>query len=252
MKYKLLAVILAIFLILPAFAWSKTIVDEIKARGELVVGSDAAYPPFEFVDAKGNIVGIDVDIVQGIANHLGVKLRIVNTSFDGIIPALLSKKFDIIISAMTITPERAKQVDFSIPYYNAGQLITVREEDNRIKSEKDLQGKAVAVQLGTTGQFYAESLPGIKEIRKFETVDGAFLELKNGRVDAVIADDLTSLAFVKTTKGLKTINKLLTKEQYGIAVRKEDKALLHQINIVIARLKKEGTIGKLREKWATW
>jgi polar amino acid transport system substrate-binding protein len=233
-------------------AWSKTVLDEIRARGELVVGSDAAYPPFEFVDKDGNIVGIDIDIAKAIADHLKVKLRVVNTSFDGIIPALLAKKFDMIISAMTITPERAKQVDFSIPYYNAGQLITVREDDNRIKSEKDLQGKIVAVQLGTTGQFYAESLPGIKEIRKFEMVDGAFLELKNGRVDAVIADDLTSLAFVRSTKGLKVINKLLTKEQYGIAVRKEDKALLREINIVIARLKKEGVIEKLREKWASW
>ncbi|MGC8971297.1 MAG: basic amino acid ABC transporter substrate-binding protein [bacterium] len=249
---KYIVLFLLFCMLFSTIAWSKTIVDEIRARGELVVGSDAAYPPFEFVDKNGNIVGIDIDIAKAIADHLGVKLRVVNTSFDGIIPALLAKKFDIIISAMTITPERAKQVDFSIPYYNAGQLITVREDDNRIKSEKDLQGKIVAVQLGTTGQFYAESIPGIKEIRKFETVDGAFLELKNGRVDAVIADDLTSLAFVKSTKGLKVINKLLTKEQYGIAVRKEDKALLKEINIVIARLKKEGVIAKLREKWATW
>ena len=245
---KYIVLFLLFCMLFSTIAWSKTIVDEIRARGELVVGSDAAYPPFEFVDKNGNIVGIDIDIAKAIADHLGVKLRVVNTSFDGIIPALLAKKFDIIISAMTITPERAKQVDFSIPYYNAGQLITVREDDNRIKSEKDLQGKIVAVQLGTTGQFYAESIPGIKEIRKFETVDGAFLELKN----AVIADDLTSLAFVKSTKGLKVINKLLTKEQYGIAVRKEDKALLKEINIVIARLKKEGVIAKLREKWATW
>jgi len=228
-KYVVLFLLLC--MLFSTVAWSKTILDEIRARGELVVGSDAAYPPFEFVDKDGNIVGIDIDIAKAIADHLKVKLRVVNTSFDGIIPALLAKKFDMIISAMTITPERAKQVDFSIPYYNAGQLITVREDDNRIKSEKDLQGKIVAVQLGTTGQFYAESLPGIKEIRKFETVDGAFLELKNGRVDAVIADDLTSLAFVRSTKGLKVINKLLTKEQYGIAVRKEDKALLREINI---------------------
>lgn len=247
-----LVVFLLICMILSSSVWAKTIVDEIKARGELVVGSDAAYPPFEFVDKDGNIVGIDIDIAKAIADYLGVRLRVVNTSFDGIIPALLAKKFDFIISAMTITPERAKQVDFSIPYYNAGQLITVREGDSRIKSEKDLQGKIVAVQLGTTGQFYAESLPGIKEIRKFETVDSAFLELKNGRVDAVIADDLTSLAFVRSTKGLKTINKLLTKEQYGIAIRKEDKALLKVVNIVIARLKKEGVIERLREKWANW
>lgn len=249
---KYVVLFLLFCMLFSTIAWAKTIIDEIKARGELVVGSDAAYPPFEFVDKDGNIVGIDIDIAKAIADHLGVKLRVVNTSFDGIIPALLAKKFDIIMSAMTITPERAKQVDFSIPYYNAGQLITVREDDNRIKSEKDLQGKIVAVQLGTTGQFYAESIPGIKEIRKFETVDSAFLELKNGRVDAVIADDLTSLAFVKSTKGLKVINKLLTKEQYGIAVRKEDKALLREINIVIARLKKEGVIEKLREKWASW
>lgn len=247
-----LVVFLLICMVLSSSVWAKTIVDEIKARGELVVGSDAAYPPFEFVDKDGNIVGIDIDIAKAIADYLGVRLRVVNTSFDGIIPALLAKKFDFIISAMTITPERAKQVDFSIPYYNAGQLITVREGDSRIKSEKDLQGKIVAVQLGTTGQFYAESLPGIKEIRKFETVDSAFLELKNGRVDAVIADDLTSLAFVRSTKGLKTINKLLTKEQYGIAIRKEDKALLKVVNIVIARLKKEGVIERLREKWANW
>ncbi|HHV80456.1 TPA: basic amino acid ABC transporter substrate-binding protein [bacterium] len=249
---KYVVVFLLIFMVLSSSAWAKTIVDEIKARGELVVGSDAAYPPFEFVDKDGNIVGIDIDIAKAVADYLGVRLRVVNTSFDGIIPALLAKKFDFLISAMTITPERAKQVDFSIPYYNAGQLITVRADDNRIKGEKDLQGKIVAVQLGTTGHFYAESIPGVKEVRKFETVDGAFLELKSGRADAVIADDLTSLAFVRSTDGLKVINKLLTKEQYGIAVRKEDKALLRAVNTVIARLKKEGVIEELRKKWASW
>ncbi|HOJ92816.1 MAG TPA: basic amino acid ABC transporter substrate-binding protein [Dictyoglomaceae bacterium] len=226
-------------------------VDRIKKAGVLKVGSDVAYAPFEYMEGD-KAVGFDIDIAQEIANALGVKLQIINTSFDGIIAALKAKKFDIIISAMTITDERKKEIDFSIPYYDSGQIIVVRADNNTIKTEKDLKGKIVGVQLGTTGELTAKKLKdqvGIKEIRSYETIPEAFMDLELGRLDAIINDLPVSLYYAKTRPKLKCVGEVFTTEQYGIALRKEDKDLRDKINEILLNLKKTGKYNKIYKKW---
>ncbi len=226
-------------------------VERIKKAGVLKVGSDVAYAPFEFMEGD-KPVGFDIDIAQEIAKALGVKLQIINTSFDGIIAALKAKKFDIIISAMTITEERKKEIDFSIPYYDSGQIIVVRSDNKDINSEKDLKGKIVGVQLGTTGELTAKKIKdqvGIKEIRSYETIPEAFMDLELGRLDAVINDLPVSLYYSKNNPKLKCVGKPFTIEQYGIAVRKEDKDLLKKINEILTNLKKTGKYNQIYKKW---
>ncbi len=226
-------------------------VERIKKAGVLKVGSDVAYAPFEFMEGD-KPVGFDIDIAQEIAKALGVKFQVINTSFDGIIAALKAKKFDIIISAMTITEERKKEIDFSIPYYDSGQIIVVRSDNKDIKSEKDLKGKVVGVQLGTTGELTAKKLKdqvGIKEIRSYETIPEAFMDLELGRLDAVINDLPVSLYYSKNNPKLKCVGKPFTVEQYGIAVRKEDKDLLKKINEILINLKRTGKYNQIYKKW---
>jgi len=244
--------ILLIFTILfISTIFSAGTIERIKKAGVLKVGSDVAYAPFEFMEGD-KPVGFDIDIAQEIADALGVKLEVINTSFDGIIAALKAKKFDIIISAMTITEERKKEISFSKPYFDSGQIIAIRADDTTIKTEKDLKGKIVGVQLGTTGEIAAKKLKdkvGIKEIRSYETIPEAFMDLELGRVDAVINDMPVSLYYAKTHPKIKCIGKPFTIERYGIAVRKEDTDLLIRINVILDQLKKSGKYDQIYEKW---
>ncbi|MGQ9628781.1 MAG: basic amino acid ABC transporter substrate-binding protein [bacterium] len=231
--------ILAALTVLPAGAQIK----------KIVVGTDATYPPFENI-VDGKFVGFDIDLAQAIAKEIGAEIEFVNVAWDGIIPGLLAKKYDMIQSAMTITEERAKQVTFSRPYYNAGQIVAVRVENTTIKDEKDLPGKRVGVQLGTTGEFAVKEIKGAI-VKSYDTIDLAFIDLINGNVDAVVADDPTVAAFVKERgKGkLKIVGKPFTDEHYGIAMRKEDTALHKAVNAALEKLEKDGTIERLKEKW---
>ena len=224
------------------------IVDEIKKRGYLVVGTEATFPPFEFVDEKTKeIVGFDIDIAREIAKALGVKLKVEDIAFDGLIPSLLTKKIDLIAAAMTITPERAKVVSFSDPYFTAGQVIVVRKDSFMPKAFEELVGKKVAVQLGTTGDLEVSKVEGIEVVR-FTRYTEAFLELQNGRVDAVVLDFAPAQAYVKMNPGLVISSGILSQEEYGIAVRKEDKDLLEVVNTVLRNLKKS-PYDILVEKW---
>jgi len=224
------------------------IVEEIKKRGYLIVGTEATFPPFEFVDEKTKeIVGFDIDIAKEIAKALGVKLKVEDIAFDGLIPSLLTKKIDLIIAAMTITPERAKVVSFSDPYFTAGQVIVVRKNGFMPKTFEELIGKKVAVQLGTTGDLEVSKIEGIEVVR-FTRYTEAFLELQNGRVDAVVLDFAPAQAYVKMNPNLVISSGILSQEEYGIAVRKEDKDLLEIVNSVLRNLKKS-PYDILVEKW---
>uniref|UniRef100_A0A7C3RQ42 Basic amino acid ABC transporter substrate-binding protein n=1 Tax=Dictyoglomus thermophilum TaxID=14 RepID=A0A7C3RQ42_DICTH len=248
-KLWLILFLLIFVLSLPTFGASA--LERIKKAGILKVGSDVAYAPFEFMEGD-KPVGFDIDIANEIAKALGVRLQVINTSFDGIIAALKAKKFDMIISAMTITEERKKEISFSIPYYDSGQIIVVRSDNKDIRSEKDLKGKIVGVQLGTTGEISAKKLKdqvGIKEIRSYETIPEAFMDLELGRLDAVINDLPVSLYYSKNNPKLKCVGKPFTKEQYGIAVRKEDTDLLKKINEILVNLKKTGKYKEIYKKW---
>ncbi|MGE5597985.1 MAG: basic amino acid ABC transporter substrate-binding protein [Bacteroidota bacterium] len=216
----------------------------------LRVGSDCAYPPMEMQNEKtGEFEGFDIDLIKAIAKRMGRMVQIVNTGWDGIIPGLLNGNYDCLISAMTITDERQAQINFSDPYFAAGQVIMVRADNNTIKGPADLKGKKVGVQIGTTGDIAVSKMAGVTVVR-FNLNPEAVLELKNGGVDAVVADNTTLMWEALKDKKLKLADrKPFTVEYYGIGVKKGNDALLNQINKALAAIKADGEYDKIMEKW---
>lgn len=218
-------------------------------RGYLLVGSDVTYPPFEYME-NGKPVGFDVDLINLIAKEMGLeRAEIMDTAWDGIFAALKTEKFDIIISSVTITEERKLEMLFSDPYYNSGQVIAVRKDDNRINNENDLKGMVVGVQINTTGDFAAQEIPGIKEIKRYDDIQQAFQDLEIGRIDAILNDLPVNAYFASTRKNVKLVGNLLTVEQYGIAARLVDVDLVNEINKALKNLKESG---KYRELYLNW
>ncbi len=244
-KVALLTIVLIFVFSLVSFAGTY---DKILKSGVIKVGNDATYAPFEYRNFKNEIVGFDIDLLKELVKEMGnLKLEIIDTAWDGIIPGLLSKKYDMIMSAMTITEERAKKVTFSDPYFETGQVIVVAKDRDDIKTVKDLEGKVIAVQLGTTGDFAASKIKGAK-IKRFDTIDKAYFEVMLGRADAVV-NDLAQSAYGIKRFPLKIVGKPFTVEYYGIAMRKEDKDLHKAVNAALKKLKENGTYDKIYEKW---
>jgi polar amino acid transport system substrate-binding protein len=178
----------------------------------------------------------------------GWKPEFIVTPFDGMIPGLQAKKYDVAISAMTITPERAAAVDFSEPYYLAGQTIAVPLSENSISKPEDLKGKKVGVQLGTTGEMMAKRIDGA-DVYSFENIGAAFIDMANGNLDAVLNDFPTTQAYIKSHGTAKTVGEILSKEQYGIAVRKGETELRAAINAALVKLRTDGKYRELHIKW---
>lgn len=217
----------------------------------LKVGAEATFPPFEFQDEKSKeYVGFDVDMMKAIGKQMGVEVQIVNTAFDGLIPALEGGQIDVIASAMTITDERAKKVNFSKPYYQAGLSMVVKADNDTVKTFKDLEGKRIAVQIGTTGAAQARKIKDAK-VREFNSASEAYLELKAGGADAVVNDLPVNQYFL--TKGgdkdAKLVGEILDAEEYGIAVAKKNTELAGKINKALDELKQNGEYAKIYEKW---
>lgn len=223
----------------------------VKDAGKFVIGLNDAYPPMEFRDENNNIVGFDIDLGNEIAKKLGVKLEIVTTDFNGILLALQSKKFDAIISGMSITDERKKAIAFSEPYVMGGQVIAVKSGNNSIKTLNDLKGKTIGCQLGTTGQNAAEkNLKDIKELKKYQDITQAFSELSVGRIDAVIMDAQVGGYYISKKPGeFVVLDEAVNEEPMGIGYRKEDKELRDEVQKILDELKKDGTLSKLSVKW---
>ena len=218
--------------------------------GILQMGSDTAYPPFESKEGE-KAVGFDVDIATAIAEKLGVKLDVISTAWDGIIPGLKTKKYDIIMSAMTITPDREKEINFSTPYIDSNQSLAV-VTGSPIKTVADLKDKIVGVQIDTTGQFKAEEIQkagGLKEIQKFDTILVAFEALEQGKVDAIINDYPVNSYISKTRGKTEVVAKIVTDEKYGIGVRKDNTELLDKVNQALKDVKADGTYAKVYKKW---
>jgi polar amino acid transport system substrate-binding protein len=223
-----------------------------QVEGQTVkIGVNAEYPPFESVDENGNIVGFDADLMSAIAADAGFEVEWVNTRWDGIFTALAQGEFDAVISAATITAEREQEVDFSVPYFNAGQIISVRVADaENIVTPDDLAGKRVGVQTATTGDIYATDIPGV-EVQRYDEVTLAFQALGNGEVDAVIADSPTSADIIANNPDLNLtiVGDPLTEEYYGVAVRPDFPELLDAINISLVNVINEGAYAEIYESY---
>lgn len=221
----------------------------IDASGVLRVGTDATYPPFETVDTEnGQIVGFDVDLVTEICKELKCAPQFIVTPFDGIVTGLTTGKYDMIASAFTITPDRAQEVMFTDPYYDAGQALAVPIYDKTINSVDDLAGKSIGVQLGTTGERQARSIAGAKVV-SFENISAAFIDMENGRVDAVINDLPTTEMLIRHRKSAKIVGPTLTSEKYGFAVRLRDRELLEAVNAALRAIREDGRYDTIHDRW---
>lgn len=228
-------------------AHAQDTLEKIKKAGVMVAGTSAAYAPFEYREA-GKLVGFDVDMGEEIARRMGVKIEWVEIDFKGIIAGLRSKRVDLLISAITKTPERAEQIEFSMPYYNAG-IGGAKKVGVPIVSPADLTGKTVGVQIGSSGERYVRGqLKGLKEIKSYDTILLALKDLEIGRVDVAV-NPLPSIKYnMKGLKGLET-TAVWSDSTVGINTRKEDTALMAEINKHLTDLKNEGFLDKLDKKW---
>lgn len=214
------------------------------------VGMDAAYRPFEFRDEQNKIVGFDIDVMNAIGEAEGIKMQMVDTAWDGIIPALLNKKIDVIASAMTITEERKKSVNFSQPYFTSGQAIVVPAQDTKTQTINDLNGKTLGVQINSTGDLAAtEKAKQAKEIKRFNVIPDALVALTNGEVAAVVADAPVVLEYQKLNPGkVRVLSKYLTEENFGFAIKKEDQELLEKVNKGLKTIQDNGKYEQVYEK----
>ncbi|MGQ0587623.1 MAG: transporter substrate-binding domain-containing protein [Gammaproteobacteria bacterium] len=226
---------------------------QVLARGELRVGLEVGYMPFEMVDKSGAVIGFDIDLARLMARRLGVKLNVVNQGWDGIIPALLTGKFDVTLGGMTITPERARSVDFSDPYVTIGQTVLLnRKLAGRITSHKQLDDPQYRVlsKLGTTGEIAMRKHFQRAQQRTFEHQAEAAIEVRNGRADAFVYDlPFNIVMAAQFPDGLVHLATPFTREDLGWAIRKNDPVLLAWLNEFLAGLKQDGTYQALYKKW---
>ncbi|MCG7392684.1 ABC transporter substrate-binding protein [Microvirga sp. ACRRW] len=224
-------------------------------KKEIVIASEGAYPPFNFMDSNNKLQGFDIDITNALCEKMQVKCTIVAQDWDGIIPALLAKKYDAIVASMTITDERKKQVDFTDRYYRTPLSVAVAK-DSPIKdtSVASMKGKTVGAQSSTTQAIYAEDTygKGGAAAKLYPTQDEANADLANGRLDASVADKFVLVEWLK--KDGKDCCKLLgdiegTMSEAGIAVRKEDKDLKEKLNKAIKDIVADGTYKKIQDKY---
>ena len=220
------------------------------AKKVLVVGSNPTFAPFEFVDASGKITGFDMELIQLIGKQMGMEVEIKNVAFDGLIPALQKGDLDIAISGMTITEKRKESIIFSDSYYKSGLGVLVKKENTNINSFKELDGKKVAVQIGSTSAIAAQKIQNGK-ITQFNQTPEGLLELKNGNVDAVINDLPALQHFLKTDAGkdFKLVGEVVAAEDLGIGINPKKKELAGEINKALGELKKNGEYEKLYVKW---
>ena len=232
----------------------KSTLSKILERGELRVGFEAGYMPFEMTDKKGNFVGFDIDFGKRMAKAMGVKYVPVNTAWDGIIPALLTKKFDIIMSGMTVTQARNLKVNFADPYIIAGQTILINKKHaGTIKSYKDLNDPKFIVtsKLGTTGEQAVKRMIPKCTYKSFETEPEAALEVVNGRADAFIYDLPYCGQFMASQGAGKLIHldKPFTFEPLAWAIRKGDPDFMNWLNNFLRQCKNDGTYDRIYGKW---
>lgn len=227
---------------------SNEVVTETTSDNVIVMGTNAEFEPFEYRDGL-DIVGFDVEIAQKVAEKLGKELKIEDMSFDSLIMALNTDKIDFIAAGMTADDKRRTQVDFSDSYFNSKQMIIVKTDDNSITTADDLVGKKVGVQLGTTGDIFISDTEGVAEVVQFQAGTQAVMDLKNGKIDAVVIDAEPAKKMIEGQTELKLLEAPFVEEEYAIAVKKGDEDILKAINETLTEIKADGTYDEIYTKY---
>jgi polar amino acid transport system substrate-binding protein len=221
----------------------------VHAQGNVLrVGTDATFPPMEFVE-NDKRAGFDVDLVEALGKTMGKQVEWVDIDFKGLIPGLISKRFDMAVSAIYITDERKKVVDFTDPYYAGGLVVLTKNGNTAIKKLSDLDGKKVTVQVGTKSVGYLqEHYPKVQRV-EVEKNQEMFNLVDIGRADAAVTGKPAAYQYVRTRPGMRVLDEQLTTEEYGMALRKDEPELTKAINAALAKLKADGTYAAIVKKW---
>lgn len=256
MKKSLALILLVIFVVTMAVGCAKeqpstNSLEKVKTSGVLTMGLDDSFPPMEYRDDKNTLVGFDIDLGEAISKKLGVEAKFVTTDFSGIIEALKTNKFDIILSTLSITDDRKEKILFSEPYIMEGQIVAVSKDSaGTILTPADLTGKIVACQLGSTGEEAAKTLNGLKELKTYDKITEAFHDLSIGRIDAVVVDELVGRYYISTAAdNYSVLADKITDEPVGMGFKKEDTALQAAVQKAFDDLKAEGTLSEISQKW---
>ena len=253
---RFLAILCAVFMTALLFAGCGSKAD----TNVLRIGTEIGYPPFEMFDTDGKTpIGLDIDLGKEIGTILGREVEFIDTAFDTILQGLGTDKYDIVMSAVTITGERAQTVDFSTPYIENWQSIVVLSGTEPITSPQELEGKKVAYQKGTTSTKYLTDLidTGVVSctVSEFDKVLQCFDELRLGRVDAVLCDSVVSDGYVEREPGTFELTWVQSSivgdepELFGIAVKKDNTELLNAVNAALAQLQENGRLDEIRQEW---
>lgn len=222
------------------------------AADTLKIGTEGAYPPFNLINEKGEVVGFDLDVAFALCAKMEVKCEVVTSDWDGIIPALNAKKFDFLIASMSITPEREKAVDFTNPYYT-NKLQFIAKKSAKFEVDKDsLDGKIIGAQRATiAGTWLEENMEDVVDIKLYDTQENAYLDLASGRIDGVLADKFVSWEWLKSDAGKDFEFKgepVFENDKIGIAVRKGD-PLKAKLNEALDAIVEDGTYKTINDKY---
>lgn len=222
------------------------------AEKTIVVATDATWPPMEMLDKDKNIIGYDIDFLNAVAKEAGFKVEYKNTAWDGIFGGLDLGKYDAVISSVTITEERKKTFDFSLPYINAGQVLIVPKDLEGVTTLADMKGKKVGAQIGTTGSMEVKKVDGV-ELKNYDEIGLAFEDMAAGRIQGVVCDTPVAADYALQREEYKAkfmiVGEPFTEESYGVVVKKGDKELLDLINKGIKAVQAKGIDKELEKKW---
>ena len=232
--------------ILTACGGSGKSLEDIQGKGTLVIATSPDFPPFEYLE-EGQVVGIEIDILNLITEKMGVTLQIEQMDFDSVVPGVQAGKFDVGASGITATENRKKNVDFSDAYFLASQAIVVAP-DSEITGKADLTGKKISVQTGTTAEDYCMSSG--YEVLAFTANNDAAAALVSGKVDAWVVDNEVALVLGQQN-GLKVLDEAMTTEPYAFAFPKESQSLVDEFNAILREMLEDGTIEGIFEKYGT-
>lgn len=226
-------------------SWSK-----VQARGEVVVGFAAHYPPFESKNEKtGEFEGFDVDLAKAMAEVLGVKVKFVDAEWQGLLGGLNKGDFDMLVTCMSKSETRGQNVNFSDSYYSLADVMVVARDNQDIKTASDLQGRIVGVQLGSGSEQAVDAMTGFKEVKRYNYNPEAFLDLKNGRIDALVVGYAYAVNQIKEDSSYKVVGAPLAEAEIVVVMPKGADALTAKINEALAATRKNGAYDKA---YATW
>ncbi len=249
---KILTVLLIAVVVFGAVSCSKKEKAAEDAVRVITIASDATWPPMEFVNENKEIVGFNVDLMKAAAEAGGYKIEIQNTAWDGIFAGLANGAYDAVCSSVTITEERKKTMDFSIPYVNAGQVLVVEKSNNTDTTLAGMKGKEVGAQIGTTGAIEISNTEGVV-LKTYDEIGLAIADLANGRISGVVADGPIAADFVlqndEYKDSLKIVGEPFTEEFYGVAIKKGNQEVLDIINNGLKMVLESDKIEELKDKW---